>query len=94
MHKVDIPSHTTVLGTKLYPTCYSNNKIWNFMEESVLTKVFLHQNMATSYQRMDIKNSKYTARDNTLQISMLYGKILFRVTIQGETLEGEMWNGG
>lgn len=42
---------------------------------------------------MDIKNSKYTARDNTLQISMLYGKILFKVTIQGET-EGEMWNGG
>jgi hypothetical protein len=43
---------------------------------------------------MDIKNSKYTARDNTLHISMLYGKILFKVTIQGETLEGEMWNGG
>jgi hypothetical protein len=25
---------------------------------------------------------------------MLYGKILLKVTIQGETLEGEMWNGG
>jgi hypothetical protein len=50
--------------------------------------------MATLYQRMDIKNSKYIARDNMLQISMLYGKILLKVTIQGETLEGEMWNGG
>jgi len=43
---------------------------------------------------MDIKNSKYTAHDNTLQINILYGKNLFKVTIQGETLEGEMWNGG
>jgi len=50
--------------------------------------------MATSYHRMDIKKPKYTACDNTLQISMLYGKILFKVTIQGDTLEGEMWNGG
>jgi hypothetical protein len=43
---------------------------------------------------MDIKNSKHIARDNTLQISMLYGKILFKGTIQGKTLGGEMWNGG
>ena len=35
MHKADIPSHTTVFGTKPYPTCYSNNKIWNFTEESL-----------------------------------------------------------
>jgi hypothetical protein len=43
---------------------------------------------------MDIKNSKYTACDSTLQINMLYGKILFEGMIQGKTLGGEVWNGG
>jgi hypothetical protein len=53
--------------------------------KSISTEVFLNQIMVTSHHRIDIKNSKYIARDSTLQINMLYGTILFEGTIQGKT---------